>query len=237
MVQTARMAGAMALAVVTALAVPATAQVKPGSQQGLGLMGGDIPPILQQARADPYRAPAQPACESIPQEILALEQALGPDVDGLKTRTGAGDMAAHYVRGLIPYRGVVRFLTGADNKDKKLQAAATAGYARRGFLRGLEANLHCAQPSETKVGPDTKVAGLGDKLSGIKVAVAQPAPPPKTAPGDEIAQQMLTPAPAVLATPVQYAPAAEESGPVQAHVVYQLVDTVSGRTIVPDAGR
>jgi hypothetical protein len=231
------MTGAMAVAVVTAFAVPASAQVKPGSQQGLGLMGGDVPPILQQARADPYRAPAEPACESIPQEILALERALGPDVDGLKTRTGAGDMAARYVRGLIPYHGVVRFLTGADNKDKKLQAAATAGYARRGFLRGLEANLHCAQPSETKAGPDTKVADLGDQLSEVKVAVAQPTPAPRTAAGDEIAQQMLTPAAALLSTPVQDTPAAEESRPVQAHVVYQLVDTVSGRTIVPDDGR
>jgi hypothetical protein len=231
MVQTARMAGAMALAALATLAGPALAQVRPGSQQGLGLTGGDIPPILQQARADPYRAPAEPACESIPREILALEQALGPDVDGLKTRTGAGEMAAHYVRGLIPYRGVVRFLTGADNKDKKLQAAATAGYARRGFLRGLEANLRCA-PS-----PDTKVADLGDKLSEVKVAEVQPALAPKTAPGEEIARQMLTPVPAVLVAPLPDRPAAEEIRPLPAHVVYQLVDTVSGRPIVPDPGR
>src|SRR4051812_36761549 len=86
MAQTARMAGAIAVVALVASGVPALAQVKPGSQQGLGLIGADIPPILQQARADPYRAPAEAACEAIPREIMALNQALGPDVDALKTR-------------------------------------------------------------------------------------------------------------------------------------------------------
>jgi hypothetical protein len=219
------------IAGIVALAGPAAfAQVKPGSQQGLGLTGASVPPILQQVRADPYRWPVAPACDTIPRELLALDQVLGPDVDGLTTRSHPRDMAAGYVRGMIPYHGVVRFLTGADNKDRKLQAAATAGYARRGFLRGVEANLHCAQAVETKL------ADVSDRVADIKVARAEPTPAPNAAPGEEIARQMLTP---VLSEPAAATPAtpAFEATPVSAHVVYQLVDTVSGRPIVPTPSR
>jgi hypothetical protein len=50
---------------------------------------------------------------------------------------------------------------------------------------------------------------------------------PVAAPGDRLAQQMLTPTSTVPPPPP---PAA----PVSTHVVYRLVDSVSGRPIVPD---
>jgi hypothetical protein len=193
------MAGAIALVVTAVLGPPALAQVKPGSQQWLGLMGADIPPILQQARADPYRAAAEPACETIPREIMALNEALGPDVDALKTRTGARQMAAGYVRGMVPYRGVVRFLTGADGKDKKLQAAATAGYARRGFLRGLEASLHCAPPEPQATPANTQVAEATTAGDAIAATLLQPASAPGEAENDATAP--TPPAPEAGASP------------------------------------
>jgi len=205
------------------LASSAHAQVTPGSQQGLGLIGAGIPPILKAVQANPYRYPVSPACESIPQEIVALNQVLGPDVDGEQTKTGKVHMAMNYARGMIPYRGYVRFLTRADSKDKALQAATTAGYARRGFLRGLEAHLQCAPAA------DAQVADVSDKVADIKVAATEPMPAPRTASGDEIARQMLTP---VSSAPDK--PALDNARPVSTHVVYQWVDTVSGRPIVPD---
>jgi len=208
-------AGAATLAQSTALA-----EVTPGSQQGLGLTGAGIPPILKQVQANPYRYPASPACESIPQEIVALNQVLGADVDGEQAKASKVHMAMNYARGMIPYRGYVRFLTRADSKDKALQAAATAGYARRGFLRGLEAHLQCAPAA------DTLVADVSDKVADFKVTQAEPVQAPKTAPGDQIARQMLTPVSNVAAAP--------PPRPVSTHVVYQWVDTVSGRAIVPD---
>ena len=231
-VRTFRMLAAAGVA--ASLAGGAAAQVTPGSQQGLGLTGGDIPPILKAVQADPYRYPAEPACESIPQEILALDQVLGPDVDGEQSKSSKAHMAMNYARGMIPYRGYVRFLTRADSKDKALQAAATAGYARRGFLRGLEAHLRCAQAAETRM------ADVSDKVVDLKVAEAQPAP--TTGPGAEIARQMLTPVSTAPATPIPATlvadrPVVEDARPASTHVVYQLVDTVSGRPIVPDAGR
>jgi hypothetical protein len=229
MVQMVRIAGVLTVALATALAAPALAQVTPGSQKGLGLTGADIPPILKAVQADPYRYPASPACESIPQEIVALNQVLGPDVDGERAKTSKVRMAMNYARGMIPYRGYVRFLTRADSKDKALQTAATAGYARRGFLRGLEAHLHCAPDA------DTKVADVSDKVAEIGVAAARPVPTPKSASGDDVAQVMLTPASIVPATPAPDTPAVAEARPVSTHVDYQWVDAVSGRVIVPES--
>jgi hypothetical protein len=224
--------GVLAMAGVVAGLVPGAAagQVVPGSQQGLGLTGADIPPLLQQVLADPYREPAGPACQTIPQEILALDQVLGPDVDGQQTKAGLAHKAMNYARGMIPYHGYVRFLTRADSKDKALQAAATAGFARRAFLRGLEAHMQCADAPA-----DTRVADISDKVAAIKVAEAEPPPAPKAAPGDEIARQMLTPVSSVPSTLLPERPAIAEARPVSTHVVYRLVDTVSGRPIVPDA--
>ena len=249
MVQTVRTAGALTIALATLLAAPALAQVTPGSQSGLGLTGADIPPILKQVQADPYRYPAAPACESIPQEILALNQVLGPDVDGEQAKSSKVHMAMNYARGMIPYRGYVRFLTRADSKDKALQTAVTAGFARRAFLRGLEAHMQCAPPTEARAA-DTKVTDASDRvpliepgpveavpLPASELKVAQPATEkvevadarPARPAGDDLARQMLTPARAE-APPAPEVRAAE----APAHVTYRLIDSVSGRPIVPD---
>jgi hypothetical protein len=247
MAQAVRTIGLLAIAgVVSGLAGGAAAQPAPGSQQGLGLTGADIPPLLKTVRADPYRAPAEPACESIPQEIVALNQVLGPDVDGEQAKTGKVHMAMNYARGMIPYRGYVRFLTRADSKDSALQKAVTAGVARRAFLRGLESRMQCAAPIEAKAA-DTKVADASARVPLIepgavetvplpaselkvakvepeKVEVADARPAPRT--GDGLARQMPA-QPRAEAVP---APAA--AAPV--HVTYRLIDSVSGRPIVPD---
>jgi hypothetical protein len=233
MARSVRKIGALAaIGVLVVAASPAAAQVKPGSQEGLGLTGADVPPILARVRADPYRAPAEPACETIPQEILALDKVLGPDVDEARKKTGMGQMAVGYARGMIPYHGVVRFITGADGKDRKLIAAEAAGNARRGFLRGLEANLRCAPDQGQARAADAQVADVSDKVADIRVAEAEPAPARQAAPGDEIARRMLTPVSSVPATPAVGGAPSDST-----HVVYQWVDTASGRTVVPDAGR
>ena len=59
-----RMAGRVAaVAVLTALAAPALAQLKAGSETGLGLTGAEVPQLLQDVKADPYKAPVAPACD------------------------------------------------------------------------------------------------------------------------------------------------------------------------------
>ncbi len=127
-------------------------QVHPGETQGLGLTGAKTPDMLKDIAADPYRAPAEPACQTIPAELVALNQVLGVDADQQAPKTSMVNKAGHAIvgaaRDMIPYRGEIRFLTQADKKDRQLQDAARAAWARRGFLRGLSANLHCADGGE-----------------------------------------------------------------------------------------
>ncbi len=129
-----------------ASAAQAQEPVQPGSDTGLGLTGADVPPLLAAIKADPYKAPAAPACDTVPAEILAINRVLGPDLDTPPPEAGKESLTQKsegVARSLVPYGGVVRFVTGANKKDKELRDAVVAGYARRGFLRGLEANLKC----------------------------------------------------------------------------------------------
>jgi hypothetical protein len=125
----------------------ARAQVKPGSESGLGLAGADVPPLLATIKADPYKTPAAPACDTVPAEILAINELIGADLDTPPppedSKKSLLSKGADVARGLVPYGGIVRFATGAGKKDKALREAVLAGYARRGYLRGLEANLKC----------------------------------------------------------------------------------------------
>jgi hypothetical protein len=47
------------------------------------------------------------------------------------------------VNSIIPFRGVVRELSGSAEADRRLQAATDAGIARRGFLRGVQRIRGC----------------------------------------------------------------------------------------------
>ncbi len=133
-------------------------QVKPGSETGTGLVGTDIPPLLQQVQQDPYKAPAAPACQTVPAEIRELTKVIGPDFNSASVakEESLTERSAGVARGLIPYGGVVRFVTGADKKDQALREALAAGYARRGFLRGVSMNLNCSAPPPTKPKPRAK---------------------------------------------------------------------------------
>jgi hypothetical protein len=160
-------------------------QVRPGETEGLGLTGPRIPALLKAVAANPYAPPAEPACETIPAELVALNQVLGVDADQPKPKTSKVSQAAKAIEGgvrsMIPYRGEIRFLTGADHKDHQLMDASQAAWARRGFLRGLEANLHCA----------------GDGAEGrLDASNAQPLAP---APDTQVASADLPPAAGVRA--------------------------------------
>lgn len=158
---------------------PAGAEVRPGETQGLGLLGPEVPPVLKAVATDPYRAPAEPACQSIPQELAALNEVLGPDADQPtkeKSRAVANLMGGA-VRSLIPYRSVVRFITRAGDRDKALTNAVMAGYARRGFLRGLEANLHCAERLDAAAAaPDAAATVRPAGPVDLTDRIADPAP-------------------------------------------------------------
>lgn len=203
--RTSRILLALTLAAATGLAAHAQPAdppeaVKPGKQEGLGLIGPDIPQVLKDAQAFPYTPPAGNACESIYTELAALDQALGPDIDDPKPEGGAGGVVEGAVmtvaKSFIPYRSLVRILTGAGKKEQDLIEAAIAGSARRGYLRGLQANLSC-MPSEVAhaVEPPPPVTEVqAAPAAALPAATAPVAPPPRVT-------ETLGPAPMPQTTP------------------------------------
>jgi PBP1b-binding outer membrane lipoprotein LpoB len=117
----------------------------------LNLVNAPIPQTLQAAQLHPYAVPMDMSCTSYAAEISSLDEVLGPDLDtpvteanrGLIERgtDAAGGAAVGALRrpaeGVIPFRGWVRKLTGAERYSKRVAAAIAAGTVRRAFLKGL----------------------------------------------------------------------------------------------------
>lgn len=115
----------------------------------VGLRRVTIPPVLERAAADPYGLTGAGSCAQISAALDALDGVLGPDFDSPPADRGsrAGRLAETGGRALvdsvIPFRGVVRELSGSAEADRRLQAATDAGIARRGFLRGVQRARGC----------------------------------------------------------------------------------------------
>lgn len=56
----------------------------------LNLFKDDIPPVLLAAQAQPYAVPDDVRCENLQVHILALDEALGPDLDTPVTAENPG---------------------------------------------------------------------------------------------------------------------------------------------------
>jgi hypothetical protein len=109
----------------------------------------EVPPAVQRAAAGPYSLAAAASCAQIHRAIADLDADLGPDFDGRDTshESRVGKLAEAggqtVVNTLIPFRSLVRELSGAAPAERRLNRALDAAYARRGFLRGLAAARHC----------------------------------------------------------------------------------------------
>jgi hypothetical protein len=115
----------------------------------VGVMKRQIPPILEKAQQEPYSLKGLKTCKQLAAEVTELNTVLGPDykVGNELKENKAGKLAEAggktVVNAIIPFRGLVRELTGAAPADRRLNAALDAGYARRGFLRGVHAKQKC----------------------------------------------------------------------------------------------
>jgi hypothetical protein len=115
----------------------------------VGLERTTIPPLLERAAADPYSLTGLRTCAQIAAALAELDGVLGPDFDVPPAASGsrAGRVAEAGGRALvdavIPFRGVVRELSGSAGADRRLRAATDAGIARRGFLRGVHRTRGC----------------------------------------------------------------------------------------------
>jgi hypothetical protein len=127
----------------------------------LNLVRADIPPALAAAQRGPYALPADRSCTALAGEVQALDAVLGADLDTPPTAanpslvergTGAvGNAAVGSLRGaaegVIPFRGWVRKLSGAERYSRDVAAAIAAGTIRRAYLKGLGQAAGCVVPA------------------------------------------------------------------------------------------
>ncbi|CAN5241344.1 hypothetical protein BH10PSE13_BH10PSE13_26350 [soil metagenome] len=115
----------------------------------VGIDKKKVPLILETAVEAPYAAPRGKGCPPVTNEMASLNEALGPDFgqgaaaneNKLGAVAAAGGSAI--VNTLIPFRGLVREISGAAPAERRLAAAVSAGMARRGYLHGIAQQRGC----------------------------------------------------------------------------------------------
>ncbi len=112
---------------------------------------------LRKAAQAPY-APADPSCDAIVWEIAQLDNALGPDFDTRPPTTAKGrtlptvtQLEGEAAGNFIPYEGALRFITGADKRDRKTAEMVLAGAVRRAFLKGTGEARGCVNAAPIRV--------------------------------------------------------------------------------------
>lgn len=122
----------------------------------LNLVSAPIPEVLSSAQKAPYSMAPSATCASLVDEVGALDEVLGPDLDTAATDANPslierGSSAAvgaiqKSAEGVVPFRGWVRKLSGAERYSRQVAAAIAAGTARRAYLKGVSAGRNCERP-------------------------------------------------------------------------------------------
>ena len=121
----------------------------------LNVMQPAVAAALRRAAQAPY-APADPSCENLTWEIQQLDAALGRDFDTRapskdKTLPSVSQLEGEAAGSFIPYEGALRFITGADRRDRKTAEMILAGAVRRAFLKGTGDARGCATAAPIRV--------------------------------------------------------------------------------------
>lgn len=160
-----RLATAAALAVLAALPALAAEPEKPVTRKDvtagdvaatpvtdLNLKKGEIPPLLTAAIQRPYTLQGLGGCQQLAAAIGELDAVLGDDIDVPQPggrRTTPGHVAQEVAGSFIPFRGVIREVSGANSRNRELQSAIYAGVARRSFLKGIGESRGCRYPARS----------------------------------------------------------------------------------------
>ena len=116
----------------------------------LNLRKGKIPALLDAAVADPYNLAGLRTCAQISVAVKELDAILGPDRDIPADRAeklSVGRVAQSAIGSFIPFRGVIREVSGANSHQRKIEDAVEAGTARRSFLKGYGQARGCPYPA------------------------------------------------------------------------------------------
>lgn len=112
-----------------------------------------IPEVLVKAMRDPYASEGLRKCNAIRAEIAELDRVMGADFDIAKDEDATlseGRVAKSIVGMVIPFRGLVREISGANAKEREYNLALTAGFVRRSYLKGLGHGRGCAYPARPR---------------------------------------------------------------------------------------
>lgn len=119
----------------------------------LNLKRDQIPARLLEIENDPYDLAGMTGCRAITTEIVSLRPMLGPDVNedvqlsrAEKRERGVSRVAGGMLGSFIPFRGILREVTGANAAELRYQQALAAGFARRSFLKGVAVSQGCMPP-------------------------------------------------------------------------------------------
>lgn len=165
-----RTAITLASLVLAGSALPASAQ-NPGSNgprstekvaedvvtqpvQDVGIDKKDIPENLVRIQDKPYSLAGIRTCAQIRTAIADMDAVLGEDLDvpyeatrDDKRKDTAGKVGGLIVNSIIPFRQVIREISGAAAQDRRYNAAVYAGVVRRSFLKGIGHQRGCKYPS------------------------------------------------------------------------------------------
>ncbi len=148
-----------------ALAVAATSHAQEGAPEDSTIKetanqvtepfdGKEAPEKLLAIQGDPYSLAGLGKCSAIIREVTELNEVLGPDVNeavdkdrGKKREETAGRVAGTVAGSIIPFRGLIGEVTGANAERRRYAAAVYAGTVRRGFLKGVGLQRGCRAPA------------------------------------------------------------------------------------------
>jgi|TARA_R110002124_G_scaffold45024_3_gene136639 hypothetical protein len=126
----------------------------------VNLRKDEIPARLLEIQKAPYNLANVDGCRAITSEIASLRPMLGPDVNenpqlsrAEKRERSVSRVAGGIIGGLIPFRGVVREVSGANAAELRYQRAMAAGFARRSFLKGMAHSAGCKADTTTRAAP------------------------------------------------------------------------------------
>ena len=142
----------------------------------VSVMRENPPDVLIHAAQAPYTLPGDGGCSAILAEIAALDLVLGPDLDATdrpppRSNTDVAALVSGAVGGIIglPYRSIVRTLSGAERRERAVRDDIFAGMVRRAFLKGVARADNCTATSAPSSAPPD-----ASGVSGAEPSIPQP---------------------------------------------------------------
>ena len=116
----------------------------------LNLSRTEIPALLAEAQQRPYSLQGLSSCDQLKRAVGELDGVLGPDMDlpqAERARLSGGRIAQWAVGRFIPFRGLIREISGANKQQREVEEAIQSGLVRRAFLKGVGAAKRCPYPA------------------------------------------------------------------------------------------